>query len=98
MATGAAGHASDGDFDRVVVVDAMPPGSNAGRIVTVDVTDDARGLREVPVRPVTAVVHGVQDPPVHRLEAVAHVRQRPRHDHAHGVIEVGLFHLIFEID
>lgn len=30
-----------GPGDRVVVIDAMPPGSNAGRIVTVDVTDDA---------------------------------------------------------
>ena len=30
-----------GPGDRVVVVDAMPPGSRPGRIVTIDVTDDA---------------------------------------------------------
>jgi hypothetical protein len=35
---------------------------------------------------------------MHRLEAVAHVRQGTSHDHAHGVIQVGLFHLVFEID
>jgi hypothetical protein len=28
------------------------------------------------------------------FQAVARVRQRPRHDHAHGVIEVGAFHLV----
>ena len=35
---------------------------------------------------------------MHRLEAVAHVRQRPSHDHAHGVTEVRLAHLVLEID
>ena len=31
---------------------------------------------------------------MHRLEAVARIRQRARHDHAHGVIEVGALHLV----
>ncbi|MEH2501692.1 hypothetical protein V1290_000503 [Bradyrhizobium sp. AZCC 1578] len=31
---------------------------------------------------------------MHGLQPVARVRQRPRHDHAHGVIEVGAFHLV----
>ncbi len=33
-----------------------------------------------------------------RLEAVSRIRQRPRHDDAHGVIEVGHLHFIFNID
>jgi hypothetical protein len=35
---------------------------------------------------------------VHRLQAVAHVRQRAPDDHAHGVVEIRLAHLVFEID
>src|SRR5258708_19334134 len=31
---------------------------------------------------------------MHRLEAVARVGERPRHDHAHGVIEVGALHFV----
>src|SRR5258708_35132273 len=31
---------------------------------------------------------------MHRLEAVARVGERPRHDHAHGVIEVGTLHFV----
>ena len=43
-------------------------------------------------------VHPEQDAPVHRLEAVADIRQRPAHDHAHGVIEVRAPHFVFDID
>jgi hypothetical protein len=35
---------------------------------------------------------------MHRLQAVAHVGQRPAYDHAHGVIEVGLAQLVFDVD
>ena len=35
---------------------------------------------------------------MHRLQPVAHVGQRARHDHAHGVIEVGAPHLLFDGD
>jgi hypothetical protein len=31
---------------------------------------------------------------MHRLETVTRVRERPRHDHAHGVIEVAALHLL----
>ena len=31
---------------------------------------------------------------MHRLQAVARIGQRARHDHAHGVIEVGALHLV----
>src|SRR5262249_16660481 len=47
---------------------------------------------------VAVLVHRVEDAPVHRLEAVARIRQRPRHDHAHGVIEVAALHLLGDRD
>ena len=39
-------------------------------------------------------MHGVENAAMDRLEAVARIGQRARHDHAHGVIEVGAFHLV----
>ena len=58
------------------------------------VADDARRLRVFLVGRVPLLVHRVEDAPVHRLQPVAHVGQRARHDHAHGVIEVGALHLV----
>ena len=63
-------------------------------IFTDDVADDARGLDVLLVGRVALLVHRIQDAPMHRLQTVARIRQRPRHDHAHGVIEVGAFHLV----
>ena len=63
-------------------------------IFTDDVADHARGLHVLLVGRVALLVHRVQDAPVHRLQAVARIGQRARHDHAHGVIEVGAFHLV----
>ena len=62
------------------------------------VADDAGGLAERVRRIVAALLHRVEDAPVHRLQPVAHVGQRPAHDHAHRVIEVGAFHLLFDRD
>ena len=60
--------------------------------------DDA-GALDVFLVPVEAqLVHAEQDAPVHGLQAVAHVGQRARHDHAHGVIEVGALHLVGDGD
>ena len=33
---------------------------------------------------------------MHRLQPVAGIRQRARHDHAHGVVEVGAAHLLLD--
>ena len=35
---------------------------------------------------------------MHGLQAVAHVGQRAPDDDAHGIVEIGLPHLVFEID
>ena len=62
-----------------------------------DIADDARALLVRLVVVVAQFAHGVQHAPVHRLQAVAHVGQRTPDDHAHGVIQIGFPHLIFEI-
>ena len=62
------------------------------------VADDARALARRPAIFVAALAHRVEDPAMHRLQAVAHVGQRSRHDHAHGVIEVGALHLLLDRD
>ena len=43
---------------------------------------------------VPLLVHRVENAAMHRLEAVTRIRQRTRHDHAHGVIEVAALHLV----
>jgi hypothetical protein len=63
-------------------------------IFTDDVANHARGLDVFLVRRVSLLVHRVQDAPVHGFQAVARIRQRTRHDHAHGVIEVAALHLV----
>jgi hypothetical protein len=82
-------HAHDGVVDRGVAV---------GVVLTDDVADDAGGLLVGLVPVVAELVHREQHAAVHRLEAVAHVRQRAPDDDAHGVVEIRLAHLVFEID
>ncbi len=78
-------HADQRVIDRLVAV---------RMILTDDVADGARrfAIRLIPLEAV--LIHREQNAPMHRLEAVARIRQRPRHDHAHGVIEVGALHLV----
>ena len=43
-------------------------------------------------------MHRVKDASLHWLEAIAGIGQRPTHDHAHGVFEVGALHLLMQSD
>ena len=71
----------------------------AMRVVFTDhLTDDTRRLAVGLVPGIAAFVHRMQDAAVHRLQAVAGIGQRARHDHAHGIIEVGTAHLVFDRD
>jgi hypothetical protein len=45
----------------------------------------------------THVVHGVEDAPVDGFEAVAGIGQGAGDDDAHGVIEVGVAHLLVDV-
>ena len=66
-------------------------------VLTHHLADHTRALVPAAVRPVATVEHRVQDPPVHRLQPVPRIRQRPPHDHAHRVVQVGLLDLVLQI-
>ena len=51
------------------------------------------GLLKGLVRGQVVLVHGVEDAPVHGLQAVPHVGQRPAHNDAHGIFNIGFLHL-----
>ena len=78
-------HADQRVVDRLVAVRV---------IFTHHVADDARRLHVFLVGRMPLLVHRIEDAPMHRLQAVARIRQRPRHDHAHGVIEIRALHLL----
>jgi len=61
-----------------------------------DVADDVGRLPERLVGIVAALLHRPENPAVDGLQPVAHVGQRTRHDDAHGVVEVGAFHLLLD--
>jgi hypothetical protein len=62
------------------------------------VADDAGALLVGLVPVVRQLVHRVEHAAVHGLQTVADIGERAPHDHAHGVIEVGASHLLFEAD
>ena len=67
-------------------------------IFTHHVADHAGRFHVFAVRVMPLLVHRVEDAAMHRLEAVARIGERPRHDHAHGVIEIGALHLLGDGD
>ena len=66
-------------------------------ILAHDISHDTGGLPVRAVRGHTGFVHPVQDTPVHRLETVTDIRQCPADDDGHGIVEVGLFHLVLHV-
>jgi hypothetical protein len=42
-------------------------------------------------------MHAIEHPSVNRLETIPDIGQGPAHDHTHGVLEIGLLHLIFNV-
>ena len=78
-------HAHQGIVDRGVAV----------RVVFAHhVGDRPRRLHIFAVPVVAALIHRIEDAAVNRLQPVAHIGQRPAHDHAHRVIEIGTLHLL----
>ena len=82
-------HAHDGVVDGHVAV---------GVVFTDDVADHARRFLVGLVPVVAELAHRVQDAPVYGLEPVAGVGQGASHDDAHGVVQIGLAHLVFDVD
>src|SRR5690606_34064184 len=82
-------HPHDGVVDRCITV---------GVIFTDHVTDHTGGFLVGLVPVVTQLAHREQHAAVHRLQAITRIRQGTPDNHAHGVVEVGLFQLVFDID
>jgi len=79
--------------------DGVVHGRVAVRVILADhIADDARRFLVGLVILIAELAHCVQHAPVHGLEAVAHVGQRAADDHAHGVVEIRLSHLVFQVD
>ena len=71
----------------------------AMRVVFLDyLAHNARALYVALVRGDALLIHSVEDAPVHRFQSVADLGQRASDDHAHGVIEIRVAHLVFDID
>ncbi|MNF95701.1 hypothetical protein D3C84_784670 [compost metagenome] len=67
-------------------------------ILTDHVTDNTGRFLVRLVEVVAQLAHREQYATVHGLEAIARIRQCTADDHAHRVVEVGLFQLVFDID
>ena len=67
-----------------------------GMIFTHDITDDTGGFTVRPVPIVIALVHHMHDAAMNGFQPVTDIRQRPAHDHAHRIIEIGFAHLVFD--
>ena len=63
-----------------------------------DIPDDPRRFLVGLVPAVAHLAHGEEDPAVDGLQAVPDVGNGPADDDAHGIVHVGLLHLIFDID
>ncbi len=72
-------------------------GVAVGMIPTQHVAHGGGGLAVRPVGGQLILMHGVEDAAVHRLQSVPHVRQRPRHQHRHGIFQKPLAHLLIQI-
>ena len=59
-----------------------------------NVAHHARRLPEWSARSDPGVVHRIENAPMNRFKAIPGIRQCSSHDYAHGVIQVGLFHLV----
>ena len=82
------GHAHDGVVYRGVAV---------GMILADYIPHHPRGFFVGLVVVVAEHRHGIQHAPMNRFQAVANVRQGAPDDDAHGVIQIGASHLLFEI-
>ena len=67
-------------------------------ILTDYITHDTSRLFVGLIPVVIELIHGEQHPTMHGFQSVPHVRQGPPYNHAHRVIHVGLFQLVFNVD
>ena len=69
------------------------------RVILTDHVADYAGRFLVGLVPVVGQLgHGIKHTPMHRFQTITHIGKRTAHDHAHGVVEIRLAHLVFEVD
>ena len=72
-------------------------GITVGVVLTEHLTHHTGALSIGPITRQAQLVHGVQDPPVHGFQTIAGIGQRPSHDHAHRVLQIGARHLVAKV-
>jgi len=81
-------HAHDGVVNRCITV----------RVIFTDhVTDHAGRLFVSFVPVIPQHIHRIKHAAMHRFQAITDVRQRTSYDDTHGIVQVGLAHLVFEV-
>ena len=66
-------------------------------IFTHGITDDTRAFTMWFIGSVIQLYHRVQDTSLNRFQSISYIRQRPGCDYAHGIIDIGCFHGLFQI-
>src|SRR3989338_11357490 len=61
-----------------------------------DVSHYTRALLVRLVARIAKLAHSVQYPAMHGLQPVPRIRKRPSNDDAHGIVHVGLLHLVLD--
>ncbi len=69
-----------------------------GVILTNDITDYTRRLLVRLIIIIIQLAHGEQHPSMHRFQTIANVGQSPADNDTHGIVHIGLAHLVFYID
>ena len=63
-----------------------------------DIADDSGALARGAIGLEAHLLHGVENAAVHGLESVADIGQSAADDHRHGIVEIRLAHLVFNVD
>jgi len=71
---------------------------SVGVVFAEDLTNSPGRLLVRPVGLKAKIAHGIKDAAVNRFQSVANIGKSPVYDDAHGVIDVGLLHLVFYAD
>ena len=67
-----------------------------GVVLTDDITHDTSALHGRLVGNHAQLVHTEHDAAVHRLKAVSRIRERTGHNHAHGIAQIAILHVLFD--
>ena len=67
-------------------------------VFTHGIADNTRRFTIGLIRGHTQFAHRIQNTPLYRLQSIAYIRQCPRHDNAHGIVDVAVPHGLFQIN